>query len=117
MNYKNQTRINIKKFDTITHKENSSNQFLQPIDWQYYDEALKTLSSNAFKLWLYLLRWAGKGYYEFSPTHLCDALNISSRNTIKAARDELIRENYLVQVKPETYEFYPCGHADLIVKN
>ena len=114
MNYKNQKRIEIKQFNSITHKEGTNDAFLQPINWEYYDEALKQLSANAFKLWFYLLRWAGKGYYDFSPTNLCEALNIGSKNTVRAMKDELISKKYLVEVSENVCYFYPCGHADLL---
>ena len=114
MNYKNQKRIEIKNFNSITHKENTKDAFLQPINWEYYEEALKKLSGNAFKLWLYLLKWNGKGYYDFSPTHLCEALNIRSKNTVRTIKEELIKEKYLIEVSSNVYYFYPCGHADLI---
>lgn len=114
MNYKNQKRIEIKCFNTITHQEGTNNAFLQPINWEYYDIALKNLSANAFKLWFYLLRWAGKGYYDFSPTHLCDVLNIGSKTTIRAIKEELISKKYMVEVSENLCYFYPGGHADLI---
>ncbi len=112
-NYENQLRINIKHFDQIVHTEGTNDTFLQPINWEYYNKAMKLLSGNGFKLWFYLLRWVGQGYYLFSPTHLCDALNIGSRNTIKTAREELIRYHYLVPVKSNTYEFYPDGNVEV----
>ena len=114
MNYENMTRIEIQKFDAITHKEKTSDQFLQPINWTYYDEALKTLSANGFKLWFYLLHWVGQGYYDFSPANLCKVLNIKSKNTIYAAKQELIDAQYMVQVSTNKFIFFPCGHADLI---
>lgn len=109
MNYANQNKIIIKNFDNIIHKKGSTDSFLQPIDWIYYDKALDTLSSNAFKLWFYLLRWNGKGAYEFSPTNLMTALNIKAKNTIYNARNELIDKNYLKEEKENIYYFYPCG--------
>ena len=114
MNYENMTFIEIQKFNTITHKEGTREAFLQPVDWCYYDEALSTLSSNAFKLWFYLLRWNGKGKYDFSPAKLCKALKIGSKNTVYTARDELVDKKYMVKVSDVKYIFYPCGHADLI---
>lgn len=110
MNYQNQKRIEIKQFDTIVHKENTKESFLQPINWEYYDTALKDLSGNGFKLWLYLLRWNGKGYYDFSPTHLCDALNIGSKNTIKSIKEELVNKKYLIEISENIYHFYPGKH-------
>lgn len=114
MNYKNQKRIEIKNFNSITHKEGTNDAFLQPINWEYYDEALKNLSPNAFKVWFYLLRWSGKGYYDFSPANLCDALNIGSKNTVRTVKDELINKKYLIEVSTNICYFYPSGHADLI---
>ena len=114
MNYANMTRIEIQKFNTITHKEGTKEQFLQPIDWVYYDAALQQLTPNAFKLWFYLLKWQGQGYYDFSPANLCKVLNIKSKNTIYAAKDELIENKYLIQESDNKFIFYPCGHADLI---
>ena len=111
MNYKNQKRIEIKQFNSITHKEGTSNAFLQPINWEYYEKALKELSANAFKLWFYLLKWVGKGYYEFSPTHLCEALNIGSKNTVRTIKEELIHLNYLIEVSENIEYFFPCGDA------
>ena len=77
-------------------------------------DTLKTLSANGFKLWFYLLHWVGKGYYDFSPANLCKVLNIKSKNTIYAAKQELIDEQYMVQVSTNKFIFFPCGHADLI---
>ena len=54
MNYENQIKVEIKNFHTITHKEGTKEAFIQPIDWQYIDEAAQKLSGNAFKLWFYL---------------------------------------------------------------
>lgn len=114
MNYKNQKRIEIKDFDSITHKEGTNDSFLQPINWEYYEEAMKKLSGNGFKLWLYLLKWNGKGYYDFSPVHLCEVLNIGSKNTIRTMKEELIREHYLMEVSENVCYFYPRGHTDLL---
>lgn len=114
MNYKNQKRIEIKQFNSITHKEGTKEAFLQPINWEYYDYALKELSANAFKLWFYLLKWVGKGYYDFSPVHLCEALNIGSKNTVRTAKDELIEKKFIIEVSENVFYYYPCGHADLI---
>ena len=112
MYYENMLRVEIKNFNAITHKEGTNDAFLQPINWAYYDEALSKLSANAFKLWFYLLRWAGKGYYDFSPTNLCKVLKIKSKNTIYAAKDELIENNYLYQISDNKLVFSACGHAD-----
>lgn len=114
MNYENQIKVEIKNFHTITHKEGTKEAFIQPIDWQYIDEAAQKLSGNAFKLWFYLLKWAGKKEYQFSPAHLQKALNIKSKNTIYSIKEELIRERYLVQISEHLMYFYPCGHANLI---
>ena len=111
MNYANQIRIDIKGFDLITHKEGTDDQFLQPIDWEYYDRALRELSPGAFKLWFYLLRWRGRGYYDISPVHLAEALNIKSKTSLRDYRTELITKDYLVQVSENKYAFYPGGNA------
>ena len=111
MNYKNQKRIEIKEFNSIVHKEGTNNSFLQPINWEYYDKALKELSANGFKLWFYLLRWAGKGYYDFSPTHLCEVLNIGSKNTVRTIKDELIEMDYLIEISENVIYFFPEGSA------
>lgn len=117
MYYPNQKNIIIKNFNTITHKEKTNEAFLQPIDWKYYEEALQELSGNTFKLWLYLLKWQGKGNYEFSPAKLMKAFNIGSKNTIYAMKDELIEKNYLIETSENIWFFYPCGHADLLYQN
>ena len=114
MNWANMNRVKIEKFNAITHKEGTKEQFLQPIDWKYYDTALQNLSANAFKLWFYLLKWQGQGYYDFSPANLCKVLNIKSKNTIYAAREELVQQNYLIEEDSNCFIFYPCGNADLI---
>ena len=116
MNYKNQKRIEIKQFDSITHKEGTNDSFLQPINWKYYDEALASLSGNAFKLWLYLLRWVGKGYYDFSPVHLCEALNIGScfvcsMNPVKVKEILGLNDSYVVDI------LLPIGYKDEVKKH
>ena len=118
MNYANQKKIKIINFDYIAHKGNSENDkekneaFLKAIDWKHYEKALTDLSGNAFKLWFYLLKWQGKGYYEFSPTHLQQALNIGSKNTVRAAKDELIRFGYARETSENIIEFSPSGMFD-----
>ena len=77
---------------------------------------MQDISSTAFKLWLYLLKWQGTtGHkYEFSPSALMKQFGVNSRNTIYAAAEELINKNYMVKISENHYDFYPCGHADLI---
>ena len=68
---------------------------------------MRVLNGNAFKLWIYLLSWEGKGIYEFSPANLAKELKMSDEGA-RNARKELIDKGYLVE-DGNFMEFYPIS--------
>jgi len=110
MKYANQKSIKLGHLNDIKHKTNSTEPFLQPVDWAPLKEAMKVLNGNAFKLYLYLLSWEGKDYYEFSPSGISKATKMSDEGA-RTAKDELIKKGYLVEIDENKLEFYPISRT------
>lgn len=109
-NYANQLRINIPNIDGIKHPAGEKEAFLQPLSWDKLDCILFDLEKSELKLYFYFLRWAGRGYYEFSPADIELQLNMSE-NTARAARKNLEHKGYLTLQHNNTYLFnvFPDG--------
>ena len=104
-NYANQLRINIPNIDGIKHPAGEKEAFLQPLSWDKLDYILFDLEKSELKLYFYFLRWAGKGYYEFSPVDLNLHLNFSE-GTSRNAHLGLQRKGYLTLDHGNTYTFH-----------
>lgn len=105
-NYANQHRIYTTQFETIEHTATMKGQFLKPMVWEKLDNINTDLTGNELKLWLYIMKWYGQGYYDFSPVNLEIALGIS-KNTILSAKEELIKKGYIVSKTKTTFDFIP----------
>ena len=77
--------------------EHDNEQFLQPTKWEPLKEAMRNLSGNGFKLYMYLLSWEGQKYYDFSPSGIHKSLHISDEGA-RNARDELIDKGYIILI-------------------
>lgn len=90
-NYANQKTIEIKKesVDKIAHVTGSNESFLRAIDWKYIEQAQQVLTGNEFMLLVYILKWAGKGEFDFSPaaveiaTQMSDSTATRARTTLE----------------------------------
>ena len=107
-NYKNQIRINIEEenFKKIIHPKETDSAFLQPLEWDKIMAVMNVLSGNEFKLYMYLLKWKGQGYYDFSPSELEVQLDMSE-NTSRTIRSRFVQLGFLKQLKDKTYSFIP----------
>jgi len=107
-NYKNQLRINITddNFKKIIHPKETQSSFLQPLEWDKIISVMNVLSGNEFKIYMYLLKWKGQEYYDFSPTDLEIQLGLSE-NTIRKIRDNFIQLGFLVPISKNVYSFDP----------
>lgn len=105
-NFKNQHRIYTTHFETIEHTIGMKGQFLKPMEWDKLENVNTDLTGNELKLWLYIMKWYGQGYYDFSPVNLEIVLQIS-KNTILAAKASLIEKGYLLAKTNKTFDFIP----------
>ena len=108
-NYANQKEIKLGHLPDIVSKAGDNQPFLQAIKWGPIKEAMRVLNGNAFKLWMYLFSWEGKGTYEFSPANLAKELKMSDQGA-RNARDELVQKGYIVD-----NEFFPISHTTVSI--
>ena len=95
-NYANQTRIKITNIKPIyyTQGKTQGNGYYPTLYYDYIDKAASLLNGNAFKLWLYLIRWHNQGWVDFSPAALKDRMGMS-KTSVLDAKKELINKGYL----------------------
>lgn len=87
-NYKNQKRMDILNADLIEHKSgNPTEGYYPPFEYTYIDAAAKELNGNAFKIWLYLLRWKNKGYVFFSPAAIENTMGIKKSSVADSIKE------------------------------
>ena len=114
-NYANQTEIKLGHLEDIVYHKGNDEPWLKPLKWEPIKEAMRVLNGNAFKLWLYLSSWEGKGKYDFSPANLAKELKISDEGA-RNARKELIEKGYLIQTADNKLEFYPISRTTISAK-
>lgn len=117
-NYANQKTIEITNahIDKVAHVANTNVSFLKAIDWKYIEQAQQVLTGNEFTLLVYILKWAGKGEFDFSPaaveiaTQMSDSTATRARTTLENLGFIKLKEN-----KSNRYEIdlNPPGLAEL----
>ncbi len=112
-NYANQLKIKLVDLEKITHKAQTKNRFIQPIDFKYEAAAMRNLNGNAFKVWRYLLRWYGKKEFFYSPAAIKREIGLGE-NGATTARKELEAKGYISSVpdKENIYTFTPVLPVD-----
>lgn len=86
-NYANQKTIEISNttIDQVAHKkEDKDSNFLRAINWKYIELWQQVLSGNEFTLLIYILKWAGKGTFDFSPAAIEIATQMSDTTATRA---------------------------------
>ena len=116
-NYANQNTVEITNqiIDTVAHTARTDSLFLRAIDWHYINLAQQVLSGNEFTLLVYLLQWAGKGYYDFSPAGIEIETQMSD-STAQRAFKRLIEVGYIEQgntIHKYKVNLYPSGIEEL----
>lgn len=109
-NYANQKRIVLGHLPDIIHHEKTVEQWLQPVKWAPIKEAMRILSGNGFKLYMYLLSWEGNKYYDFSPAGIAKELKMSDEGA-RNARKELYEKGFLIDCGNSNFEFYPISRT------
>lgn len=101
-NYANQKRIKISNIEPIYYTAGKvvGNGFYPTLYYDYIDKAATLLNGNAFKLWLYLIRWHNKGYVDFSPAALKERMGMS-KSSVTDAKNELIDKGFLIENEQE----------------
>ena len=96
-NYANQTRVNITNIEPIyyTKGKDIGNGYYPTIYYDYIDKAAMLLNGNAFKLWLYFIRWHNQGWVDFSPAALQKTMGMS-KTSVADAKKELINKGFLI---------------------
>lgn len=105
-NYANQKTIEIKKesIDKVAHVTGSNESFLRAIDWKYIEQAQQVLTGNEFMLLVYILKWAGKGEFDFSPAAVEIATQMSD-STATRARTTLEQLGFIKQKEDRTNRY------------
>lgn len=105
-NYANQKTIEIKKesIDKVAHAAGSNESFLRAIDWKYIEQAQQVLTGNEFMLLVYILKWAGKGEFDFSPAAVEIATQMSD-STATRARTTLEQLGFIKQKEDRTNRY------------
>jgi len=110
-NYANQKTIQLGHLNDIKHIEGVKESFLPPVKWAPIIEAMRVLNGNAFKLYLYLFSWEGRGYYDFSPAAIKKELKMSDEGA-REAKKELIKKGYIIQENDKEV-FYPISRTTI----
>ena len=96
-NYANQKRMDIRNAELLEHKKDSDTEgYYFPMEYTYIDAAATELNGNAFKIWLYLLRWRNKGYVFFSPAAIEKTMGIK-KSSISDSIKELKLKNIIIE--------------------
>ena len=106
MNYRNQTVIENITLNNIRHNEGVQEQWLQPLSWEKLCIPLGLLTGNEYKLYMYILKWAGKGTYEFSPANLQIELGFKE-DTARKSKKKLEEYGFLTLMRQNHYSFDP----------
>lgn len=120
-NFANQKTIEISNqhIDKIAHPPTGKDAFLRAIEWKYIEQAQQVLSGNEFTVLVYILKWAGKGEFDFSPAAVEIATQMSA-STASRARQTLENLGFikLKEEKSNRYEIdlNPPGLAELAVQ-
>ena len=96
-NYANQKRMDILNAELLEHKKKTdSDGYYYPMDYKYIDAAARELNGNAFKIWLYLVRWRNKGYVFLSPAAIENAMGIK-KSSVSDSINELKRKGIITE--------------------
>ncbi len=120
-NFANQKTIEISNahIDKVAHVANTNASFLKAIDWKYIEQAQQVLTGNEFTLLVYILKWAGKGEFDFSPAAVEIATQMSDST---ATRARVVLENLgFIKQKENRANRYeidlnPPGLAELAIQ-
>ena len=111
-NYANQQRIIINFVEPLLHTKDQKDengdtiQFCQPFNWEPMLNIMLVLNGNEYKVYMYLLKWAGKGIYDFSPADLETRLNISE-STSQKIKKRFIELGFFERISQNKFNFIP----------
>ena len=112
-NYANQLKIEIPNIDFIFYHEGEKideNGYIPLLKNSYMYKAAQQLNGNAFKIWMYILRWKNQGYFYFSPAAIGSAMGIP-KQSVSDSKKELIQKGFIYQDenKENVYHFSPVA--------
>ena len=108
MNYANQQKILIPPMEHIFYHEGEAideNGYIPLLKNSYMYKAAQLLNGNAFKIWMYILRWKNQGYFYFSPAAIANAMGIP-KSSVSDSKKELIAQGFIYQSEDNPNKFY-----------
>lgn len=112
-NYANQKRVDLdaQQIELVKHNRNDKTDgYYPPLEYVYVDKAASLLNGNAFKLWLYLIRWHNQGYVFFSPAAIENAMGMK-KSSISDSWKELENKGFIQSTdKGNRYIFTPISN-------
>lgn len=105
-NYKNQNVITDISVEKIKHQSGIEESWMQPFSWDKMMIPLFLLNGNEYKVYMYIFKWAGQGYYEYSPADIEKSLDIKE-DTARKIFKKLIEYGYLTYIASRKYKFDP----------
>lgn len=106
-NYKNQKRMDILNADLLEHKAGTpTDGYYPPFEYTYIDAAATELNGNAFKIWLYFLRWKNKGFVFFSPAAIENAMGIKKSSVTDSIKELKLKGIVLEDTESENKLYF-----------
>ena len=106
-NYKNQKRMDILNADLLEHKAGApTDGSYPPFEYTYIDAAATELNGNAFKIWLYLLRWKNKGFVFFSPAAIENTMGIKKSSVSDSIKELKLKGIILEDIDSENKLYF-----------
>lgn len=114
-NYANQIKIEINNIEYIFYHKGETvddNGYIPLLKNSAMYHAAQQLNGNAFKIWMYILRWKDQGYFYFSPAAITNAMGIP-KQSVSDAKKELMKKGFIIQDEnnPNKYYFSPKGNG------
>ena len=111
--YANQHKIYVEYKGDLLHKENQKNldgstaQFCQAFNWAPMMDVMSVLTANEFKIYLYILKWAGKTEgFNYAPADIEILLGIGE-STAQKTKKRFIELGFLEPITTNTFKFNP----------
>lgn len=101
--YVNQQAVYIHK--TVSHKK----EYYFTLDKSKNNKAMHDLSGSAYKMYVYLCQNRDSTQFLISATKFCKISGLSPRSYV-LAKQELVKNNYLVLREDGDYDFYNAPH-------
>ena len=114
-NYANQRFIDLDQEQMeqlVHHKDEPTDGYYPPLEYKYVNKAAELLNGNAFKIWMYMLQWRGKGQVDFSPADVDKRMKIK-KSSVNDSWKELEQQGFLHYMGGNKYKFTPISNKQV----